>query len=94
MSKVAEAIESLLQAIAERVAEEVLKAIPRPAPDYYEVSAPPMEQVPRKYNSRKPKTRLTNKKMRCQFRDGSGHRCKERSKGPRYSWRCQKHLGT
>lgn len=39
--------------------------------------------------AKKPKD---EEQMRCRFSDGNGHRCKSRSKGPRFKYLCEKHL--
>lgn len=37
-----------------------------------------------------PKTKRTAEQMRCRFTE-NGHRCKERSRGPRFHFLCTKH---
>lgn len=40
----------------------------------------------------KPKKAMNEDRMRCRFSDDNGHRCKNRSKGPRFKYLCEKHL--
>lgn len=36
--------------------------------------------------------RMNEDRMRCRYSDDNGHRCKNRSKGPRFKYLCEKHL--
>ena len=50
------------------------------------------EKIKKPIKPKSAKFKRSDASMRCKFTDKSGHRCTERSKGPRFHFLCAKHL--
>jgi hypothetical protein len=52
---------------------------------------PPTKTLKKPIKPKSVKFKKSDDEMRCRFADKQGHRCKERSQGPRFHFLCKKH---
>ena len=96
MDDISQAIDGLIEALAHAVAKKINLALYTMKTEGKGVEAAINKGSPstKKQQKSVAKQKMSDERMRCVFRDSSGHRCKERSRGPRFHYLCEKHKGT